>query len=182
MISAEKTALKTFTIENVSRRSFLEGMLSASAFVLCATKSSFLAKAAGKLVPAGAVPSVDGVIYYPPKVPQTVVGARGPLSPAESKAVIERLGAQSDLLQRHLAIEQEVAGAPLSVGNRTRLLQDGPETFKAMFAAIKAARRNIYLEYYIFEDVESDHVHLVDLLAAKARAGVSVAVIYDSYG
>ena len=128
------------------------------------------------------VPSVDGIIDNAPKIPQTVVGARGPLSPAQSKDVIERLGAQSDLLQRHLAIEQEIAGTPLSVGNRTQLLQDGPPTFRAMFAAMKAARRNIYLEYYIFEDVESDQTRLVDLLTKKARAGVSVAIIYDSYG
>ena len=129
-----------------------------------------------------AVPSVDSLIDHTPKVPQKVVGARGPLSPEQSKAVIERLGAQSDLLQRHLAIEQEVAGSPLSVGNRTRLLHDGPETFRAMFAAMRAARRNIFLEYYIFENITSGRTHLVDLLAAKARAGVSVAVIYDSYG
>lgn len=129
-----------------------------------------------------AVPSVDGIIAHTPKTPQTVVGARGPLSPEQSKAVIEKLGAQSDLLQRHLAIEQEVAGTPLSVGNRTRLLHDGPETFRAMFAAMKSARHNIFLEYYIFENVASGRTHLVDLLTAKARAGVSVAVIYDSYG
>jgi cardiolipin synthase len=130
-----------------------------------------------------AVPSVEGIIdHAPKKVSQTVVGASGPLSPAQSKAVIERLGAQSDLLQRHLAIEQEIAGTPLSVGNRTQLLHDGPATFRAMFAAMKAARRNIYLEYYIFENVESDHTYLADLLTKKARAGVSVAIIYDSYG
>ncbi|HEY1507115.1 MAG TPA: phospholipase D-like domain-containing protein [Stellaceae bacterium] len=128
------------------------------------------------------VPSVDGVIDHTPTIQQTVVGAQGPLSPAQSKAVIARLGAQSDLLQRHLAIEQEVAGSPLSVGNRTQLLHDGPETFGAMFAAMRSARRNIYLEYYIFENVASGRAHLVDLLTAKARAGVSVAVIYDSYG
>jgi len=142
----------------------------------------FLLVLAASLAGCASVPSVDGVIDRVPKGPQTVVGARGPLSPAQSKAVIERLGAQSDLLQRHLAIEQEVAGAPLSVGNRTQLLHDGPETFHAMFAAMKKARRNIYLEYYIFENVESDHTHLVDLLTKKAREGVSVAVIYDSYG
>jgi cardiolipin synthase len=127
------------------------------------------------------VPSVDGAIDGRAG-PQTVVGVRGPLSPAQSKAIIARLGAQSDLLQQHLAIEQEVSGTPLSIGNHTHLLVDGPETFRAMFAAIRSAKRNIYLEYYIFENVESDHVHLVDLLSAKARAGVSVAVIYDSYG
>jgi len=128
------------------------------------------------------VPSVEAVIDHTPRVQERVVGAGGPLSPAQSKAVIQRLGAQSDLLQRHLAIEQEIAGTPLAVGNRTHLLVDGPVTFRAMFAAMKAARRNIYLEYYIFENVESDGKRLIDLLTEKARAGVSVAVIYDAYG
>jgi cardiolipin synthase len=137
----------------------------------------------GTALAACAVPSVDGVIdRVPAQQAPMVVGAHGPLSPEQSRAVIERLGAQSDLLQRHLAIEQEVAGTPLSVGNHTQLLHDGPETFRAMFSAMKSARHSIYLEYYIFENVESDGMHLVDLLTAKARAGVSVAVIYDSYG
>ena len=157
-------------------------MVSALVTNLRSASLSTLLLCAVLLLGGCAVPSVDGVIDHTPKTPQTVVGAGGPLSPAQSKAVIERLGAQSDLLQRHLAIEQEVAGSPLSVGNRTQLLQDGPDTFRAMFAAMKSARRNIYLEYYIFENVESDGMHLVDLLTAKARAGVSVAVIYDSYG
>jgi isoquinoline 1-oxidoreductase subunit beta len=65
MITAQKTALKKFTIENVSRRSFLEGMLSASAFVLCVTKSSLLAKAASNVVPAGAAPSIDATAFHP---------------------------------------------------------------------------------------------------------------------
>ncbi|HEY3916926.1 MAG TPA: phospholipase D-like domain-containing protein [Stellaceae bacterium] len=129
-----------------------------------------------------AVPSVNEAIDGQPPGPQRVVGPRGPLSPAESRAIIAKLDGHSDLLHRHLAIEQAVSGAPLAVGNRTQLLHDGPQTFRAMFAAMKSAKRNIYLEYYIFENVESDGTHLVDLLSAKARAGVSVAVIYDSYG
>jgi isoquinoline 1-oxidoreductase subunit beta len=65
MITAEKIAFKSSPIENVSRRSFLEGMLSASAFVLCATKSPLLATAASKVVPAGAAPSVDATAFHP---------------------------------------------------------------------------------------------------------------------
>lgn len=129
-----------------------------------------------------AVPSVEAVIDRMPRVPERVVGASGPLSPAQSKAVIQRLGSRSDLLQRHLAIEQQVAGTPLALGNQTHLLVDGPATFRAMFAAMRGARRNIYLEYYIFENVESDGTRLADLLIDKARAGVEVAVIYDAYG
>lgn len=131
---------------------------------------------------AGCVPSVDGAIDTRAAGPPQVVGPRGPLSPAESRAVIAKLGAHSDALHRHLAVEEAVVGEPLAIDNRTRLLHDGPETFRAMFAAMQSAKHNIYLEYYIFENVESDGVHLVDLLTAKARAGVSVAVIYDSYG
>ena len=131
---------------------------------------------------AGCVPSVNGAIDPTAAGPPRVVGPRGPLSPAESHAIIAQLDGHSDVLERHLAIEQAVSGAPLAIGNRTQLLVDGPETFRAMFAAMRSAKRNIYLEYYIFENVESDGVYLVDLLTAKARAGVSVAVIYDSFG
>jgi isoquinoline 1-oxidoreductase subunit beta len=65
MITGEKTALQTFTIENQSRRSFLGGMLSAGAFVLCVTKSPFLAKATSKVVPGSAAPSVEATAFHP---------------------------------------------------------------------------------------------------------------------
>ena len=37
--------------------------------------------------------------------------------------------------QRHLAVEEAVAGSPLTTGNRVRLLRDGPETYRAMLAS-----------------------------------------------
>src|SRR6188768_800230 len=66
----------------------------------------------------------------------TVVGARGPLSTAQVATVLARLKAtsgESDLLARHIAIEEEAAGTPLTVGNQATLLRDGPATYKAMF-------------------------------------------------
>jgi cardiolipin synthase len=114
-----------------------------------------------------------------------ITGASGPLSPAQSKAVVARLaGAAGDegMLARHLAIEEAVAETPLVTGNRTRILRDGPETFRAMFAAIRAATDHVHLEYFILEDVESDGERLSDLLLAKRRQGVPVAIIYDSIG
>jgi cardiolipin synthase len=51
-----------------------------------------------------------------------------------------------------------------------------------MFSAIQSATDHVNLEYFIFEDVESDGMHLGDLLIAKRKAGVAVNVIYDSYG
>ncbi len=62
-ISPEKIT-PTISIENVSRRNFLQGMLSASAFVLGVTKFSLLAKAASSGAPT-AVPSIDATAFHP---------------------------------------------------------------------------------------------------------------------
>ena len=73
------------------------------------------------------------------------------------------------------------AGAPLVPGNSVRVLRDGGENYAAWEAAIRSARRTIHLEMYI---VHRDAVgrRFVDLLAAKAREGVTVRVIYDWFG
>lgn len=131
------------------------------------------------------VPSVDQELDQDRVARPTIVGSHGPLSAEQSRAVLARLAQQSpaaDVLARHLAIEQAVSDAPLVAGNRTELLRDGPETFRATFAAIKSAKRYIYLEYYIFENVESEGEHLADLLIAKHQQGVAIDIIYDSYG
>src|SRR6185295_19140863 len=114
-----------------------------------------------------------------------IIGARGPLTAQQSKDLLERLSTEpgdAGRLQRHLAIEEAVAGSALIAGNRTQLLRDGPASFRAMFSAIQGATHHINLEYFIFEDVESDGTHLGDLLVAKREAGVAVNVIYDSFG
>jgi cardiolipin synthase A/B len=114
-----------------------------------------------------------------------VMGASGPLAPGTSKTVLASLRAEADstdLLRRHLEVERAVAGSPLVAGNRTRLLRDGTETFRAMFAAIRSAKHQVNLEYYIVEDVVSDGERLSDLLIARRRAGVAVNAIYDGFG
>ncbi len=114
-----------------------------------------------------------------------IMGANGPLSAGQSKALLGRLTTapgDAGLLQRHMAIEQAVAESPLVAGNRTQILRDGPASFAAVFAAIRGAKDHVNLEFYLFEDVESGGEHLGDLLVAKRRAGVVVNLIYDSYG
>lgn len=114
-----------------------------------------------------------------------LVGARGPLTPAESRAALLRQSddaAEAALLRRHVAAELEVADSTFTYGNRTRILPDGGAAFRAIFDAIRRARHTINLEYYILEDVSIDGTSLGDLLVSKRRAGVAVNVIYDSYG
>jgi len=113
-----------------------------------------------------------------------VDGPRGPLSAARSQAILERLesGSKStNIFDRHLAVEQAVSDSPLVTGNRVRLLQDGPETYRAMFAAIRAARDHINLETYILDDDEVG-LRFADALIEKQRQGVQVNLIHDSVG
>ena len=63
MITVDKESMETTTIENVSRRHFLQGALGASVFVLCVTKSPLLAKAATS--GASTLTSVDGTVFHP---------------------------------------------------------------------------------------------------------------------
>jgi len=106
------------------------------------------------------------------------------LSPEQTKAVLARLsGADEnpDGLARHLALEQEVSGTPLSLGNRVVLLENGPDTYAAMLSAIAAAGDHINMETYILEDDEAGR-RFADALIAKQAQGVQVNLIRDSVG
>ena len=133
------------------------------------------------------VPDVNPDINPAPGslVKPEIIGADGPFTENQSKKILEKLsieGHDTDNFQRHLAIEQAVTGSPLIAGNRTRVLQNGPESFRAIFKAIRQANDNINLEFYILEDIESDGIKLSDLLAMKRQEGVVINLIYDSYG
>ena len=111
-------------------------------------------------------------------------GARGPLSAAQSRAVLERLktrGVATDIFDRHLALEEAVVGSPLATGNQVLLLQDGPSTYQAMFAAITAAKDHINMETFLLEDDEVGQ-RFAQILIDKQRQGVHVNLIRDSVG
>lgn len=112
-------------------------------------------------------------------------GAHGPVSETRSDAILDRLEGQdgaSELLQKHLAYEQAVnADSPLVLGNKLTLLQNGPATYQAMFAAIREAKDHINLETFIFDDDEVGN-QFSDLLLERQAAGIQVNVIHDSVG
>ncbi len=83
----------------------------------------------------------------------------------------------------HQRIPLEALGQSVfpSRGNRVRLLVDGPTAFPAMHAAIASARESILVLFYIWRPDETG-TRLRDALAERARAGVTVRVLVDSYG
>ncbi len=110
--------------------------------------------------------------------------ARGSLSAKRSAAIVAELKRKSgdlDILDKQVALEQEIVGTPLVVGNKVALLQDGPATYEAMFAAIGQARDHIDVESYIIDGSEVAQ-KFADLLLERQAQGVQVNLIYDSVG
>lgn len=111
-----------------------------------------------------------------------IVGPKGELMGEARERIEDKLKSlPTASLERKLVLTNAYTGAPLTVGNATTILLDGPASYREMFAAIEGARRHVHLESYIFNDV-AIHKRLSDLLLRKAREGVQVRVIYDSVG
>ncbi len=137
------------------------------------------------LAACATLPDLDQITPAARAEPVEFDTARGPVSPRKSTAILQDLKKESgniDILQKHLAFEQAInPDDPLVLGNKLGLLQDGPATYKAMFMAIRAAKHNINLETYIFEDGEIGE-QFASLLLEKQAAGVQVNLIYDGVG
>jgi cardiolipin synthase len=109
---------------------------------------------------------------------------KGAISHAQSRKVLEELKArapQTNILDQHVAVEEALAGTKLSVGNVATPLEDGKAAYRSMLQAIRAARHHIHMEMYIFEDDEVGR-EFARALAERARAGVTVRLIYDPVG
>ena len=136
---------------------------------------------------AGACSSLPKIVpdlARKPGSPVRLEGARGPLSAVQSKAILGRLasrGQDTGIFERHLAVEESIVGSPLTTGNEVLLLQDGPATYQAMFAAITAAADHINMETYILDDDEVGQ-RFAQALIAKQQQGVQVNLIHDSVG
>ncbi len=136
------------------------------------------------LAACSSLPTIVPDLARRARPPVQLEGAGGPLSVAQSRAVLQRLesgGKPTDIFDRHLALEEAIAGGPLTTGNDVRLLQDGPATYQAMIEAIGAAQDHINLETYILDDDEVGR-RFAQALIAKQRQGVQVNLIRDSAG
>jgi len=69
----------------------------------------------------------------------------------------------------------------ITEGNRLTLLRNGAEYFPALEAAIRGARREVFLETYIFADDASAR-RITDALIDAAGRGVAVHVLVDGFG
>jgi cardiolipin synthase len=71
--------------------------------------------------------------------------------------------------------------APLRIGNRLALLQNGADTYDDWIAAIARAERWVHLDNYIFQD-DAVGRRFADALKKKARERVTVRMLSDWFG
>ena len=90
----------------------------------------------GGLAGCASVPQIDQKIGPPsataPK--PEIIGARGPLTPQQSKALLDHLSTEpgdAGVLQRHLVIEEAMAESPPIAGNHKQLMRARPASLRA---------------------------------------------------
>jgi len=104
------------------------------------------------------------------------------------RRVVEDAMGAMELIRAHGHDHLQVARVPIAMNEPPPLHADGLElytegaaAYAAIVQAIEAATHHVHLEYYIFEPGKIG-TRLRDLLAAKARAGVTVRLLVDGSG
>ena len=72
-------------------------------------------------------------------------------------------------------------GAVALTGNRIELFCDGTDAYPAMLDSIRAARKSINLQSYIFADDQVGKT-ILNALRERAEAGVQVNILFDRFG
>ena len=90
------------------------------------------------------------------------------------------LCAQAQSAQK-CAHELESMGAPMFENNSVQILPTGVGKYEELFADIRKAKRYVHMDYFKFQQ-DSICMELFGLLAAKARQGVEVRIIFDALG
>jgi cardiolipin synthase A/B len=149
-------------------------------FLLCCSLLSLLICGA-----CATLPKIEEIVHsIEARRHPWIVGPRGAHSSETSRDLLRRLEervAGTEILERHTVVMESVAGKPLTSGNRSTLLIDGPATILAMVKAIREAKDHINFETFIFSDDETGRL-FADLLLQKQAEGVQVNLIYDSVG
>ena len=94
------------------------------------------------------------------------------------EAIVKRYSIDDPQFLRSMGV---LLGPPIVAGNRTKTLVNGDEIFPAMLAEVRAAKKSITFETYIYWSGTIGK-EFSDALSERARAGVKVYVLLDWAG
>ena len=100
---------------------------------------------------------------------------------ASDRAILRAAADPQGAERARLAPLTEIAGRPVTPGNRAEILIDGEATFGAILAAIDGAEREVLAQFYILRDDALGRA-LGERLVAAALRGVEVRLLYDALG
>lgn len=95
-----------------------------------------------------------------------------------TERIVHQYGIADPQFQRSMSV---LLGPPLLEGNRVDTLVNGKQIFPAMLAAIRAARKSITFETYIYWSGKVGE-QFASTLAERARSGVHVHLLVDWVG
>lgn len=80
-----------------------------------------------------------------------------------------------------IKLARNISSSIYSVNNDIEVFTVGADKFRSLKRDLAAARKSIYVQYYIFMD---DHIgrEIAEILKERARAGLEVKVMYDHIG
>ena len=94
--------------------------------------------------------------------------------------VASRSGLSAESIQQ-IKLGHSLVNSPCYSNNEATIMESGKEKFDVLLDDIRNAQKFIYIQYYIFNDDEIGK-HVADALIEKAKAGVTVRIIYDHVG
>jgi cardiolipin synthase len=95
--------------------------------------------------------------------------------------IIRELEAQKPEASRLLGLVRRSGHSTMTTRNRVEVLQDAAEKYPRLFDDLRAARRSIHLQYYVW-GTDDFTEELKAVLVERARAGVAVRILYDPFG
>lgn len=87
----------------------------------------------------------------------------------------------SDMAGQIMQTLADIVRLPVCRGNSCRLLIDAEHAFPQIYQAIREARRYILIEFFIIKNDSVGQI-MKDLLIERAKAGVSIYLLYDEIG
>jgi cardiolipin synthase A/B len=105
------------------------------------------------------------------------------LSPILSRQdeVITRLEGESASRRKLMMLVRRNSHSALTRRNSVKIKQDAAEFYASLIEDMEAARHSIHLQYFIW-GADPFTEGLKEILAAKARAGIEVRLLYDPVG
>ena len=105
------------------------------------------------------------------------------LSPILSRQdeVITRLEGESASRRKLMMLVRRNSHSALTRRNSVKIKQDAAEFYASLIEDMGAARHSIHLQYFIW-GADPFTERLKEILAAKARAGIEVRLLYDPVG